>query len=102
MNIQEAKQIKIADYLQSLGHRPVKQQGGELNVEKKLYVERISAGGSKSLQPVTAVSYTHLDVYKRQVLLSRTLLTVDEVPEDIREWSISQFVDKIDRCNRAS
>ena len=31
----------------------VKQQGGELNVEKKLYVERISAGGSKSLQPVT-------------------------------------------------
>ena len=26
MNIQEAKQIKIADYLQSLGHRPVKQQ----------------------------------------------------------------------------
>ena len=25
----------------------------KLNVEKKLYVERISAGGSKSLQPVT-------------------------------------------------
>ena len=30
MNIQEAKQIKIADYLQSLGHRPVKQLGGNL------------------------------------------------------------------------
>ena len=30
MNIQEAKQIKIADYLQSLGHRPVKQQGANL------------------------------------------------------------------------
>ncbi len=29
----------------------------------------------------------------RRVLLSRTLLTVDEVPEDIREWSINQFVD---------
>ena len=27
MNIQEAKQIKIADYLLSLGHHPVKQQG---------------------------------------------------------------------------
>ena len=26
MNIQEAKQIKIADYLQSLGYSPVKQQ----------------------------------------------------------------------------
>lgn len=30
MNIQEAKQIKIADYLQSLGHSPVKQQGANL------------------------------------------------------------------------
>lgn len=30
MNIQEAKQIKIADYLQSLGHCPVKQQGANL------------------------------------------------------------------------
>ena len=30
MNIQEAKQIKIADYLQSLGHRPVKQHGANL------------------------------------------------------------------------
>ena len=30
MNIQKAKQIKIADYLQSLGHHPVKQQGANL------------------------------------------------------------------------
>lgn len=30
MNIQEAKQIKIADYLLSLGHHPVKQQGANL------------------------------------------------------------------------
>ena len=30
MNIQEAKQIKIADYLQSLGYLPVKQQGNSL------------------------------------------------------------------------
>ena len=27
MNIQEVKQIRIADYLQSLGYTPVKQQG---------------------------------------------------------------------------
>lgn len=30
MNIQEAKQIRIADYLQSLGYMPVKQQGNSL------------------------------------------------------------------------
>lgn len=30
MNIQEAKQIRIADYLQSLGYTPVKQQGNGL------------------------------------------------------------------------
>ncbi len=30
MNIQEAKQIKLADYLQSLGYSPVKQQGKNL------------------------------------------------------------------------
>ena len=30
MNIQEAKQIRIADYLQSLGYTPVKQQGRSL------------------------------------------------------------------------
>lgn len=38
MNIQEAKQIKIADYLQSFGHRPVKQQGANLvqvTIEKR-------------------------------------------------------------------
>ena len=30
MNIQDSKQIKIADYLLSLGHHPVKQQGAKL------------------------------------------------------------------------
>ena len=30
MNIQEAKTIKLADYLQSLGYSPVKQQGKSL------------------------------------------------------------------------
>ena len=40
MNIQEAKQIKIADYLQSLGHRPVKQQGANLWYKSPLRNER--------------------------------------------------------------
>lgn len=30
MTIQEAKQIRIADYLQSLGYTPIKQQGNSL------------------------------------------------------------------------
>ncbi len=30
MTIQDAKQIKLADYLQSLGYTPVKQQGRSL------------------------------------------------------------------------
>ena len=30
MNIQEAKTISLADYLQSLGYLPVKQQGNNL------------------------------------------------------------------------
>lgn len=34
----------------------VKQQGGALNIEKKLFVERISADGQKSLQPLTEVA----------------------------------------------
>lgn len=41
-----------AQYLSPLSD--VKQQGGELNVKKELYVERISADGKKSLQPVAA------------------------------------------------
>ena len=36
-----------AQYLSPISD--VKQQGGELNVEKKLYVERISAGGRQVL-----------------------------------------------------
>ena len=54
------------------------------------------------LHSLLAYEYADLMRKNRRVLLSRTLLTVDEVPADIREWSISQFVDKIDRCNRAS
>lgn len=30
MNIEEAKNIRLEDYLQSLGYQPVKQQGNNL------------------------------------------------------------------------
>lgn len=43
-----------AQYLSLLSD--VRQQGGELAVEKKLYVERTSAAGRKELQPVTAAT----------------------------------------------
>lgn len=41
-----------AQYLSPIAD--VKQQGGELNIEKKLFVERIATDGKKSLQPLTA------------------------------------------------
>ena len=41
-----------AQYLSPISD--VKQQGGELAVEKKLYVERTLTGGKKELQPITA------------------------------------------------
>lgn len=41
-----------AQYLSPISD--VKQQGGELAVEKKLYVERTLKGGKKELQPITA------------------------------------------------
>jgi hypothetical protein len=40
MNIQEAKQIRIADYLQSLGYTPVKQQGSSLWYKSPLREEK--------------------------------------------------------------
>ena len=43
-----------AQYLSPISD--VKQQGGALNIEKKLFVERISADGQKSLQPLTEVA----------------------------------------------
>lgn len=42
-----------AQYLSPISD--VKQEGGELNVEKKLFVERVAANGQKSLQPITDV-----------------------------------------------
>ena len=52
MNIQEAKQIKIADYLQSLGYSPVKQQGNCLWYKSPFRQETEAS--------FKAVSYTHL------------------------------------------
>ena len=54
------------------------------------------------LNSLLAREYAELMQKDRRSLLSRTLLDVDEVPEDVREWSISQFVDKIDEYIRAS
>ncbi len=54
------------------------------------------------LHSLLACEYADLMKQNRRALLSRTLLDVDEEPGDIREWSISQFVDKIDEHSRAS
>ena len=40
MNIQEVKNIRIADYLQSLGYTPVKQQGNSLWYKSPLREEK--------------------------------------------------------------
>ena len=40
MNIQEVKNIRIADYLRSLGYTPVKQQGNSLWYKSPLREEK--------------------------------------------------------------
>lgn len=62
-----------AQYLSPISD--VKQHGGELNVEKKLYVERVAADGIKSLQPVTKT--THLSVGDK--IVSRLVIRLDRV-----------------------
>lgn len=54
------------------------------------------------LHSLLAREYAELMQKDRRTLLSRTLLDADEVPEDVREWSLSQFVDKIDEYIRTS
>lgn len=54
------------------------------------------------LHSLLACEYADLMRQNRRALLSRTLLDVNEAPGDVREWSISQFVDKIDEHSRAS
>ncbi|MDE6348713.1 MAG: alpha-2-macroglobulin [Bacteroides sp.] len=56
------------------------------------------------LHSLLAREYADLMRRNRRALLSRTPLDVDagEVPGDVREWSICQFVERIDRHARAS
>lgn len=54
------------------------------------------------LHSLLARKYTDLVRNNRGVLMMRTVLDTDEAPKNILEWSIGQFVSKIDECNRAS
>lgn len=67
-----------AQYLSPIAD--VKQQGGELNVEKKLFVERVAADGKKSLQPIT--ESTALAVGDK--IVSRLTISLDRVMDFIQ------------------
>lgn len=67
-----------AQYLSPIAD--VKKQGGELNVEKKLYVERVSADGKKSLQPI--VDTVRLSVGDKVV--SRLTIRLDRAMDFIQ------------------
>lgn len=67
-----------AQYLSPISD--VKQQGGELNVEKKLYVERTAANGQKSLQPITVT--TQLAIGDKVV--SRLTISLDRAMDFIQ------------------
>lgn len=67
-----------AQYLSPISD--VKQQGGELNIEKKLYVERIAADGKKSLQPIADVA--QLSVGDKVV--SRLTISLDRAMDFIQ------------------
>lgn len=67
-----------AQYLSPIAD--VKQQGGELAVEKKLYVERTLSGGKKELQPITAS--TRLVV--GDVVVSRLTIRLDRAMDFVQ------------------
>ena len=67
-----------AQYLSPISD--VKQQGSELNIEKRLFVERISADGQKSLQPLS--EGTQLSVGDKVV--SRLTLSLDRAMDFIQ------------------
>ncbi|WP_300698302.1 alpha-2-macroglobulin family protein [Bacteroides sp.] len=67
-----------AQYLSPISD--VKQQGGELNIEKKLYIERIAADGKKSLQPIADA--TQLSVGDKVV--SRLTISLDRAMDFIQ------------------
>lgn len=67
-----------AQYLSPISD--VRQQGGELNIEKKLYIERIAADGKKSLQPIADA--TQLSVGDKVV--SRLTISLDRAMDFIQ------------------
>ena len=67
-----------AQYLSPISD--VKQQGGELNVEKQLYVERIAANGQKSLQPVADAA--QLSVGDK--IVSRIIIRLDRAMDFVQ------------------
>ena len=58
----------------------VKQQGGTLNIEKKLFVERISADGQKSLQPLTEVA----QLFVGDKIVSRLTVRLDRAMDFVQ------------------
>lgn len=76
-----------AQYLSPISD--VKQQGGVLNIEKKLFVERISADGQKSLQPLTEVA----QLFVGDKIVSRLTVRLDRAMD---------FVQLKDQCGACS
>lgn len=67
-----------AQYLSPISD--VKQQGGALNIEKKLFVERISANGQKSLQPLTEVE----QLFVGDKIVSRLTVRLDRAMDFVQ------------------
>ena len=68
MNTNEAKRIRIEEYLHSLGYSPARQQGDSLWYKSPFRDEcepSFKVNTERNLW-YDSVSYTHLDVYKRQ------------------------------------
>ena len=62
MTIQDVKQIKLADYLQSLGYTPVKQQGKNLWYKSLIRITQQSTKHLHRLITRFQVGNTHLQL----------------------------------------
>ena len=58
----------------------VKQQGGELNVKKELFVERVSADGKKSLQPIAG----NAELSVGDKVVSRLIISLDRAMDFVQ------------------
>ena len=67
-----------AQYLSPISD--VKQQGGALNIEKKLFVERSAADGQKSLQPLTEVA----QLFVGDKIVSRLTVRLDRAMDFVQ------------------